>query len=190
MLFARRLSATALLAAVAAACSAPDTAGLFDPTAGPASGATPASASCVATCLAAAVRCTLVDLPCDAICATAPSAQQMSCIETSRCELVDGQSVAQRCLKIQENPGIFGTPCDCGGPESCRRADQCRGDLLCFDPGGPDPGGNATSLFPGFCSRPCDPPPGARTCPEGFVCRRQKINDADPIGAEKYWCER
>jgi hypothetical protein len=189
--FRRPTLLVALVVATLAACSAPDPKGLFDPLRGPSNngGGTSVAPSCLARCQTAASRCTLLDVPCDALCGSGGvSAAQLSCLESTACEPSGGQTFLQRCLNTTAGP--LGSLCDCGLTQVCTSSAECQAGLLCLDPGGPDdstPG--RAPLFPGVCSMPCDVA-GPRRCPDGFTCRKQVFNNSPLAGAQQFWCER
>ncbi|HEU4409888.1 MAG TPA: hypothetical protein VFS43_31835 [Polyangiaceae bacterium] len=192
MLLFRRTALFGALTSLAAACSAPDTRGIFDAPLPPGSGNDVLVPGCIERCRGAAAKCTLINVPCDALCGAGLSGPQLDCLaaraETCR---ADGDSLVADCVGSDAAvEGFLGAPCDCGGLTSCDNS-TCLDGLLCFDPGGSDTAAGVV-LFPGFCSVPCDAPgTGSRTCPQGFVCRRQLFNDV-PVAAEEgqHWCQR
>jgi hypothetical protein len=189
MLLFRRATLFGAAVLALAACSAPDTNGLFEPARG-AVGPADVPQGCIDRCRGAALRCTLLDAPCDALCGSvALSDSQLNCLEGARCDTEGSPSIIDRCLNQGGAAlGLLGARCNCvDGSVSCQA--NCIDGLTCFDPGGIND--TTPPLFPGFCSLPCDGPGGrGGSCPSGFVCREQIISGQPAPGENKFWCER
>jgi hypothetical protein len=188
MLLFRRTTLFGALAPLAVACSAPDARGLFESSPAPGTGNPIVVPGCIERCRSAALKCTLIDVPCESFCGMGPSGEQLSCLEREGQACKPGGSVVARCVGAGDQAkGFFGARCDCASGPTCQGG--CLQGLTCFDPGGSDNANDFASLFPGFCSKPCDP--AGTDCPQGFLCREQLFNNAPtPSAGKNFWCER
>jgi hypothetical protein len=190
MLLFRRAALFGALASLPAACSAPDALGLFDTAPDPGPGSSVVVPQCVDRCRGAALKCTLINVPCDALCGAGLNGEQLRCLEGASCDADAGDTPLVDCVGTPDVAnGFFGARCECGGVPTCDA--DCLSGLLCFDPGGSDTGDDFNTLFPGFCSKRCNPA-DAGSCPSGFTCREQLFNN-EPVSDrenDRYWCER